>query len=182
MLTVVRCTRAVGWTLVTGLRAFVSGVEEQLWEGRDTVPGPRALLWTLVANAGGSQSSRGMEYCLKHSLACSQAMGVEHMVVAARARQATQGTSRASHDGDDLVYAAVRHTHSVALSAVWVPCCQTLSVEKWKVRTAGANTADLSGAGCRHWSAGGVFRRERLISAGRGRGVEAGQSGWKAVG
>lgn len=112
MLTVARCTRAVGWTLVTGLREFVSGVEEQSWEGLDTVPIPRELLQTLVANAGESLLSRGMECCLTHSLACSQATEVGRRVVAVRARLVKQGTSTvaagavAAHDvvdGDDGV-------------------------------------------------------------------------------
>jgi hypothetical protein len=87
MLTVAHCIRAVVWNPVTGLHESASGVEGRLWVAPDTRRIPRAPLWNLVAiaNADVSPRSSGMEYCLTHSLACSQVMEVGRTVFAARA-------------------------------------------------------------------------------------------------
>jgi hypothetical protein len=70
-----------------GLHESAFGVEGQSWVAPDTRPIPRAPLWSLVAIAhvDGSPRSSGMEYCLMHSLACTQVTEVGHTLFAARA-------------------------------------------------------------------------------------------------
>jgi hypothetical protein len=70
-----------------GSPEFAFGVEEQPSVAPDTQPIPMALLWSLVAiaNADGSPQNSGMECCLTHSLACTQATEVGHTIFAARA-------------------------------------------------------------------------------------------------
>jgi hypothetical protein len=149
MLTVARCTRAAVWTRVTGWGETVCGAGAQSKQAQDTLPNPREQPRSLVVIAGGSLSIPGMEYCLKHSLECSQVTGLGHKTFAARVRLGMQGTSMIDHDEDGAVCGGSLHTGSVALLASVDLCCRVRCEEILRDRTVGESMAGLSGAGYR---------------------------------
>lgn len=128
----------------------LSVVEAQLHSVQGTLPIPRELPQTLVANANKSPPIRGMYYS-RHSSACIQVTGAGHNISAARAPLEMQGTSMAARVAHG-VYAEVHHmTDSVAQLTFVLPCCHIANEEKLAVRNFEASRALLFLAVCMDW-------------------------------
>jgi hypothetical protein len=178
MLTISRSKQAEVWTRVMGSREALAEGEDLSWVVQNRLAVPKEQSQIPGGSANASQPIPGMEYCSRHSWACSLVTAEEHMPFAARAplaRQGTNATKTSAHGG--TVQAEGPRRHSGAQLACSADGLRTLSVVTSRGHTAEASRED------RTWVAytgadAGVCRLERPVGETvLGEGVDDGADG-----